>query len=193
MVGSMLNPDQADALQELMNVSMGQAANALAQLIETEITISIPNINALTPSGLFDVIQTHKHALHTRQSFLGDIDGEVMTVLSNDGLLGMARLMDYEEPLTASDTDEVVLDLCNILAGACFSGLSSQLGLITTLNMPTQFIPNKPLFESLSWHNSLVMEVQFKVSATSFSMRVIICLDNTSLGKILHLVDELLA
>lgn len=188
-----LTPDQADALQELMNVSMGQAANALAQLIETEITISIPNIHALTPSGLFDTIRTEQGALYTRQSFLGDIDGEVMTVLSQEGLFEMARLMDYEEPLSDNDTDEVVLDLCNILAGACFSGLSTQLGLQTTLNMPTQFIPNKVSFQSLSWHNSLVMEVLFKVSVTSFSMRVMICLDNTSLKRVIDLVDEMLA
>ena len=46
--------DQRDALQELMNISMGQAANSLAHLIETKIGISIPNITAVTPEQLFD-------------------------------------------------------------------------------------------------------------------------------------------
>ena len=36
-----LSEDQRDALQELMNISMGQAANSLAHLIETKIGISI--------------------------------------------------------------------------------------------------------------------------------------------------------
>ena len=31
-----LSEDQRDALQELMNISMGQAANSLAHLIETK-------------------------------------------------------------------------------------------------------------------------------------------------------------
>ena len=34
-----LSEDQRDALQELMNISMGQAANSLAHLIETKIGI----------------------------------------------------------------------------------------------------------------------------------------------------------
>ena len=32
-----LDEEQRDALQELLNISMGQAANSLAQLIETKI------------------------------------------------------------------------------------------------------------------------------------------------------------
>ena len=39
-----LTEDQRDALQELMNISMGQAANALARLINAKITLSIPKI-----------------------------------------------------------------------------------------------------------------------------------------------------
>ena len=43
-----LDEEQRDALQELLNISMGQAANSLAQLIETKIDISIPKISAVT-------------------------------------------------------------------------------------------------------------------------------------------------
>lgn len=37
----LLSEEQRDALQELMNISMGQAANSLARLIEAKITLSI--------------------------------------------------------------------------------------------------------------------------------------------------------
>ena len=40
----LLSELQRDALQELMNISMGQAANALARLIDAKITLSIPKI-----------------------------------------------------------------------------------------------------------------------------------------------------
>lgn len=187
-----LNEDQRDALQELMNISMGQAANSLAHLIETKIGISIPKISAVTPSELFSLINRSENAYYTRQSFLGDIQGEVMAVVSESGLAEVANLLEYEEPLSKSDIEETILELSNILAGACLAGLSSQLELATNLNMPTLFSPNKASFVELNWQHSLVMEVQFDIELSSFSMRVVFCLDRTSLIKLTDTIDELL-
>ena len=48
-----LDEEQRDALQELLNISMGQAANSHAQLIETKIDIVIPKISAVTPTQVY--------------------------------------------------------------------------------------------------------------------------------------------
>ena len=80
-----LNADQQDALQELLNISMGQAANSLAHLIETKIGISIPKIASVTPEQLFSIIGDESGAHYTRQSFLGDVQGEVMSVIDGYG------------------------------------------------------------------------------------------------------------
>jgi len=187
-----LNEDQRDALQELMNISMGQAANSLAHLIETKIGISIPKISAVTPSELFSLINRSENAYYTRQSFLGDIQGEVMAVVSEQGLTEVASLLEYEAPLSQSDIEETILELSNILAGACLAGLSNQLELATNLNMPTLFSPNKASFTELNWQHSLVMEVQFDIELSSFSMRVVFCLDRASLVRLTETIDELL-
>ncbi|MBU3021167.1 chemotaxis protein CheC [Aestuariibacter sp. A3R04] len=187
-----LTEDQRDALQELMNISMGQAANSLAHLIETKIGISIPKISSVTPPELFGMINRSDNAFYTRQSFLGDIQGEVMSVVSRDGLSEVANLLEYEAPLSQSDIEETILELSNILAGACLAGLSSQLELATNLNMPTLFSPKKASFVELNWQHSLVMEVQFDIELSSFSMRVVFCLDRVSLEKLTATIDELL-
>lgn len=187
-----LDEEQQDALQELLNISMGQAANSLAQLIETKIDISIPKISAVTPTQLFSLLFETENAFYTRQSFLGDIHGEVMSVISRSGLGEVAELMDYDEPLSKNDIQEIILELCNILAGACLSGLSKQLELTTNLNMPTLFLPKKANFDELNWQHSLVMEVQFEIAISSFSMRVVFCLDDESLAKLKTTLDEIL-
>ncbi|AYA65644.1 MULTISPECIES: chemotaxis protein CheX [unclassified Alteromonas] len=187
-----LTEDQRDALQELMNISMGQAANSLAHLIETKIGISIPKISAVTPAELFTLINRSENAFYTRQSFLGDIQGEVMAVVSEQGLTEVASLLEYEAPLSQSDIEETILELSNILAGACLAGLSNQLELATNLNMPTLFSPNKASFTELNWQHSLVMEVQFDIELSSFSMRVVFCLDRASLVRLTETIDELL-
>lgn len=187
-----LTEDQRDALQELMNISMGQAANSLAHLIETKIGISIPKISAVTPEELFGIINKSENAFYTRQSFLGDIQGEVMSVVSQSGLNEVASLLEYEEPLSQSDIEETILELSNILAGACLAGLSNQLELTTNLNMPTLFSPKKASFAEFNWQHSLVMEVQFDIELSSFSMRVVFCLDRASLLKLTATIDEML-
>lgn len=187
-----LTEDQRDAVQELLNISMGQAANSLAQLIETQICISIPKIASITPDELFTLIQQNGQAFYTRQSFLGDVNGEVMSVLSRKGLNEVAKLLEYEEPLSKEDVQETILELSNILAGACLAGLSEQLELNTNLNMPTLFAPHKATFSDLQWENSLVMEVQFDIEFSSFSMRVVFCLDHDSFNRLTQNLDELL-
>ena len=188
-----LDEEQRDALQELLNISMGQAANSLAQLIETKIDISIPKITSVTPTQLYTLLFETQNAFYTRQSFLGDVHGEVMSVLSQSGLNEVASLMEYDAPLSKEDIQEIILELSNILAGACLAGLSEQLELSTNLNMPTLFSPQKANFDELQWQHSLVMELQFAIAISSFSMRVVFCLDDESLTRMKATLDELLA
>ena len=188
-----LDEEQRDALQELLNISMGQAANSLAQLIETKIDISIPKITSVTPTQLYTLLFETQNAFYTRQSFLGDVHGEVMSVLSQSGLNEVASLMEYDAPLSKEDIQEIILELSNILAGACLAGLSEQLELSTNLNMPTLFSPQKANFDELQWQHCLVMEVQFAIAISSFSMRVVFCLDDESLTRMKATLDELLA
>ena len=188
-----LDEEQRDALQEILNISKGQAANSLAQLIETKIDISIPKITSVTPTQLYTLLFETQNAFYTRQSFLGDVHGEVMSVLSQSGLNEVASLMEYDAPLSKEDIQEIILELSNILAGACLAGLSEQLELSTNLNMPTLFSPQKANFDELQWQHSLVMEVQFAIAISSFSMRVVFCLDDESLTRMKATLDELLA
>ena len=188
-----LDEEQRDALQELLNISMGQAANSLAQLIETKIDISIPKITSVTPTQLYTLLFETQNAFYTRQSFLGDVHGEVMSVLSQSGLNEVASLMEYDAPLSKEDIQEIILELSNILAGACLAGLSEQLELSTNLNMPTLFSPQMANIDELQWQHSLVMEVQFAIAISSFSMRVVFCLDDESLTRMKATLDELLA
>jgi len=188
-----LDEEQRDALQELLNISMGQAANSLAQLIETKIDISIPKITSVTPTQLYTLLFETQNAFYTRQSFLGDVHGEVMSVLSQSGLNEVASLMEYDAPLSKEDIQEIILELSNILAGACLAGLSEQLELSTNLNMPTLFSPQKANFDELQWQHSLVMQVQSAIAISSFSMRVVFCFDDESLTRMKATLDELLA
>ena len=83
-----LNEEQRDALQELMNVAMGQGADRLARLTETFVTLSVPRIHAVdvTNTSLLNQLTiASQPAIITRQSFLGRLRGEVMVCFGDNG------------------------------------------------------------------------------------------------------------
>tara|TARA_R110002126_G_scaffold115952_4_gene254921 strand:- start:49 stop:624 length:576 start_codon:yes stop_codon:yes gene_type:complete len=182
---------QRDALQELMNISMGQAANSLARLIGAKITLSIPLISSVTPTEFVDMISSDV-MWHTRQSFLGTVKGEVVSLQSHAGCEAIAELMDYDLPLSDITREELLLELSNILAGACLNGFAEQLELTTKLSMPTVFEPEKLSPEHYRWAHTLLMEVEFKVESSHFDSKIVICLEAESISTLLSRLNSLL-
>ncbi|GGW56889.1 chemotaxis protein CheC [Alishewanella tabrizica] len=195
-MNALLSEAQRDALQELMNISMGQAANALARLIETRITLSIPRIVAATPSEFAALLSQHEENWFTRQSFMGKVNGEALTQLTKEGCEALAVAMDYDVPLSDASRKELVLELANILAGACLTGFSEQLDLATKLSMPTLYVPTvnsgEQVVEYFRWTSTLLLEVEFSVDASLFDSKVIICLEQRSVQTLLASINELL-
>ncbi|MEH6734875.1 MAG: chemotaxis protein CheC [Shewanella sp.] len=186
-----LSEEQRDALQELMNISMGQAANSLARLIGAKITLSIPQISSVTPIEFVEMINLDT-MWHTRQSFLGTVKGEVLSLQSKQGCEAIAELMDYELPLSNITQEELLLELSNILAGACLNGFAQQLTLNTKLSMPTVFDPTLLSAGHYRWGNTLLMEVEFKIESSRFDSKIMICLEADSISIVLTKLNELL-
>lgn len=193
-MNSLLNEMQRDALQELMNISMGQAANALARLIETRITLSIPRIVAATPVQFAALLSNNEANWFTRQSFMGAVNGEAITLLTKAGCEALAEAMEYDLPLSDASSRELVLELANILAGACLTGFAEQLNLSAKLNMPTLYTPElgNEEHEQFRWVSTLLLEVEFSVDASKFDSRVIICLEQRSVKTLLDSLQSLL-
>jgi len=186
-----LTEEQRDALQELMNISMGQAANALARLIDAKITLSIPKI-VLVSAGEFErMFQSTEHWF-TRQSFVGLVKGEVLTLLAKAGTETIGELLDYPQPMDESAQEELLLELANILAGACLNVFSAQLGLNTKLSMPTMFNNQLRQAGSYRWISTLLLEVEFQLEATPFDSRVVICLEGHSVATLIQRLNQLL-
>ena len=192
MKEALLTEDQRDALQEMMNISMGQAAKSLAQLIDTQITLSIPTISEASPNELLELLSHSDETWYARQSFLGQLKGEVLSLISKEGCDAMAEVMDYEKPLSDVNIQELILELTNILSGACLSGLSTQLELKSHLNMPTLFDSLANEKANYSWATVLLVEVCFSIESFSFNARVVICLEENSITTLKASLDFLL-
>jgi chemotaxis protein CheC len=100
--------------------------------------------------------------------------------------------MDYQLPLDERTKEELLLELANILAGACLNGFSTQLALHTKLSMPTMFNAEVRQTDSFRWVSTLLMEVEFQLEGTAFDSRIVICLEGQSVEVLVQKLNELL-
>ena len=118
--------------------------------------------------------------------------GEVLTLLAKDGTNTIGKLLDYQLPMDEVSQEELLLELANILAGACLNVFSAQLGLNTKLSMPTMFSSQMRQTESYRWISTLLLEVEFQLEGTPFDSRVVICLEGQSVDTLISRLNQLL-
>jgi chemotaxis protein CheC len=196
-----LNEEQRDALQELMNVAMGQAADRLARLTETFVTLSVPLIHsvALTNASLLEQLMlAGQPAIITRQSFLGRLRGEVMVCFGENGAEQLADLMGYEDVEKNSTQDELMLDVTNILTGACINGLAQQVDIKVSYGSPSMMARGRSLQsvlgeQELRGHQALVLEIHFEVATHSFYCDLLVCITEDTAATVIEVIDQLLS
>lgn len=188
-MNSLLSIEQRDALQELMNIAMGQAANSMARLIDARVILSIPEIVCVSPAELAARLAVPEVFL-TRQSFNGAIRGEVLSLQARDGVSVVADCLDYPQPLTADHIAAAVLDIANLLAAACLTGFIGQLDLAVRLTPPELYRP--PVSPAASWGVTLLLEVSFGLIDSAFDAKVVICLEPASVQVLISRLDLIL-
>jgi chemotaxis protein CheC len=194
-----LNEDQRDALQELMNIAMGQAAERLARLTDTIVTLSVPFIHPLIREQNNLSIPEHLRGtfmIVTRQSFLGELRGEVFVCFGAMGADELAELMGYEGGGPAQQ-EELMLDVTNILSGACINGLAQQVAIQVSYDAPSILVRDEGLESglgklNLNEHLAMVLEIRFEVQAHQFSCDLLICITERTAGIVVRAIDRLL-
>lgn len=190
-----------DALQEVLNISMGQAANNLAQLIDTRVHLSIPRLHWVSskhPEKLDETLTVIDVGALMRQSFRGTLRGEVIVSFDQQSRHHqLAECLGYSESLTVAQSHELTLEITNILAGACLKGLAEQLEIEIHFGPPSILSAHSKASDylarqSLPWTDALFMEVRFTVESISMGTDLLICMPGEYTDRVFALIDELL-
>lgn len=170
---SLGGPDQRDALAELVNIGMGQAGDSLARLFDTFISLSIPRIELVQPRDVTAAIKLLVEeasfgdacpVIAVRQAFSSRLRGEAIVIFAADGCDALADLVAYPK----TSTDELLLDVSNVLVGACVGGLAAQFALELSFSPPSLLGHHATLDALLDtsdvpWANALLAEVNFRI------------------------------
>ncbi|MDF2178998.1 response regulator [Aliiglaciecola sp. CAU 1673] len=135
------NLDAMDAYREMANVAMGQAGERLAQLLGEFINLPIPNVNLIESSELRMAIAEIQHKTYVSavsQGFISaGINGEALVIFNETNFASLVKLLKYNNSgLSEQQEIEALMDVSNILIGACLNALADQLNVRFSQNHP---------------------------------------------------------
>lgn len=145
-----LNEDEAQVLQEIMNIAFGQSAADLTEVIDTHVLLSVPYISILPVSELPDYIKNHikdySRVSVMEQKFWGKFKGDALLIFSSGAGKELISILhqigegNYEsDPMDVLER-ETLMEVGNILIGACVGKLSELLKDIVTYTPPTVLV-----------------------------------------------------
>ena len=176
-----LTEDQRDALQEIANIGMGQAGSSIAKIWGEFVSLSIPRIAHIDRESIPAMLSRFVgdgSVNAVRQAFHGHLRGEVIVVFSGGRSDQLAELMGYDDADSVEE-QELLLDVANILVGACLGSVAETLEADIGFSAPSLMGLNvspagliRP--EELISGRALFLEVRFTLERKSFASHLIV-------------------
>lgn len=144
---------EKDALKEIINIAFGKAAASLADVIGLYVILNVPKIEILQPDEIQEFIgkeiNESKGLSIVEQYYIGKIKGAAFLVLSYESNKQLVALLDdgkdkdtFDMFSPASLEQETVVEMGNIIIGACVSKIADLLQVYVTYT-PPRFLAGK--------------------------------------------------
>ncbi|MBF0341083.1 MAG: chemotaxis protein CheC [Magnetococcales bacterium] len=138
---SVLSELEQDALQEVLNLGMGQAASALAQLVNEEVHFTVPRLEFLPWHAVAERLAPDPMAslIGVRQRFIGPFHGSTLLVYPLEKSLQLVcALLGEEMDLKGSGAVErdTLTEVGNILLNACLGSLANLMEIEILCDLP---------------------------------------------------------
>lgn len=193
-----LDADQNDALSEIFNIGMGQAAAALSSLINDEVLLSVPHVRILTVSEAAHQLNATDSTLYgVRQPFRGVLNGDALLIFPGHKSLELVRMVAGNnvpaEELDAIEQDAMA-EIGNVMLNACIASLSNLLQNTFELDVTSIDIGNSRTILGTRIQNHLVvfLHIRFELKNSQIEGFVVFVLHTTSLASLREAVDRLL-
>ena len=181
-----LSPDLRDALTEVFNIGIGQAAGVLSELVHDEILLTVPQLGVMKRSDFIEMAGRlwDGPASIVRQSFEGPFHGDALLIFPARESLELVRVLLAEPSPTETMTElerEALLEVGNIILNACLSSIADLLEQEITNALPVYVeTPPAELVEALiadpEWY-IIFLRIDFMVQRTDLHGNIVFVLD----------------
>jgi chemotaxis protein CheY-P-specific phosphatase CheC/AmiR/NasT family two-component response regulator len=185
-----------DAFRELSNVAVGQAGENLAKILNEFIVLPIPNVSLLHMNELhmaLDEVNRNKQMSAVSKGFISNgISGEAIILFNDSNVESMALLLgDDISSKDGSGEIEVLMDVSNILIGACLNAFSAQLNVKFTHNSPFILGMHCDLYDLMNnpvarWNRVLAIEIAYAISKHDINFELLILIPDQDVDKVFN-------
>lgn len=184
--------DAMDSYRELVNVAMGRAGALLAGVLGNFIQLSIPKVNLFEGGELHMTLAhvTGRENVHAVcQGYVArDLAGEAILMFNDASFTDLGRLLHRDVDGETDDTvkTELLMDMANLLIGACLKGISDQLERPFSEGRPVILGRNARMEEMLAgrhslWRPTLAVEIGYQVEAHNINCDLLLLFTQDSL------------
>jgi len=190
-----------DCYQEITNVAMGKAGDLLARLLDVVVVLPIPNVNLIEVSELTMALSDVENKDETSgicQGFIGaGISGEALLIVNDSSFKDIASLMKYEHKLDNQVELELLMDMANLLIGACLSGIAEQLDMSFSQGHPVVLGQHRKISELIAtntnkWKKTLAIEISYSIENYPIKFDLLLLFTEQSLAVLNHKIAYLL-
>lgn len=197
--------EEKDILQEIMNIAFGNATADLAELIDIQVILSVPDVQVLNfealPDYLGGMIPRGQKNSVAGQNFWGEFNGSGLLFLPSGTERSLSRFLNVshldtptmDEGYSRSPKDDdtiksgLLLEISNILIGACVGKISDLLNTLVSYTPPEVLSMEKTDYNFLLQHfeteeTAIVMKTVFQFDKQNVNGLLLIMTNRGSLG-----------
>jgi chemotaxis protein CheC len=197
-----LNELQHDALVEIFNIGVGQAARAMSEIVNEEVTMSVPSITFVNRAGAAAMLgnKDGSRVCAISQHYAGAFETEAILMFPEDKSLDIVRLMVGEsvplQELTEME-QEAMSEIGNIILNSCVGTLANIFAQELSGSLPEYHVGTSEEILSASGGSGeavvLMLHIDFILEKHQIHSYVAFILDLTALHDLQDQVDRYLA
>lgn len=189
--------DKLDVFREMCNVAMGQAGKNLAKVFGTFVDLPVPNIDLIHSNELsmtIAEIDRNSRVSAVSKGFVGlGLRGEAIILYNDTQVRNLQGLLGYNDLDGRTSDIEILMDISNIIVGACLSGIANQLHLELTHTTPIILGLHCGLEELVNanvnqWEELIMVEIAYSVSSASVNFELLLLLPEENLDTVFNLL-----
>lgn len=196
-----LNPEQHDALVELLNIGFGRAGASLSKLTQQRVLLDVPQV-AIHPvshlnTSLGRLVDERVASVH--QVFSGPVAGDALLLLDPIAAATLTELL-TDVPALSLDLDpstrEVFTEVGNIVLNACIGTFGNMLDVPVSFSVPdvdvssVTSVIDRMLDSGDGFRYALIITAGFRLRDSAVNGFVVIVLTVQSLKRLVESLDR---
>ncbi|MDU1414035.1 MAG: chemotaxis protein CheC [Clostridium sp.] len=124
---------QIDALREIGNIGLGNAATAMAQILGKEIQITVPRVNFISLEDIFDKVNEETIVYAVVARVLGEAPGNILFMFDTEAMMKIASMLVGQQD--GDDLNEMGYSALGEIGNIIFATYMNAIGQVTGLKL----------------------------------------------------------